>query len=313
MWVKTPSLRHHFTSSFLAGCFAISGFSFLPFFPLQALLGGFTSGFVGLIAFETFQDARAAAIAGLLTATHPILVNTASQPYNENLFFFLFAVAIWAFLVSVRTQRLRWTLLCGATVGLCTLTRETGLPLLVAMLAAEIWNAPRSPRSWVRCGVLTLAAIVVIAPWTVRNYLRFGSFVPVASILGSALALGNNECVVSESFFVPYWAEGACPPLDQRRSKIEAYADPSLLPAAIRFDHISAIAAMQFISKHPGSYAKLALRRLWTTLLPFDPRANQRLVNRISFVAYWLVVFPAGFVGLGIKLKRMETRSVLLV
>ena len=171
---------------FLAGCFAISGFSFLLFFPLQALLGGFTSGFVGLITFETFQDTQAAAVAGLLAAAHPVLVNTASQPYNENLFFFLFAVAIWAFLVGVRTQRLRWTLLCGATVGLCTLTRETGLPLLVGMIAVEIWNAPRSSRSLIKCGALALAAVAIIAPWTLRNYLRFSSFVPVASILGSS-------------------------------------------------------------------------------------------------------------------------------
>jgi hypothetical protein len=95
---------------FLAGVFAISGFSFLLFFPLQALLGGLASGFIGLLTLEAFGEERAAWLAGLFAATHPVLVNSASQPYNENLFFFLFAASIWAFLVGLRTQRLRWIL-----------------------------------------------------------------------------------------------------------------------------------------------------------------------------------------------------------
>ncbi len=297
----------------LAGVFAISGFSFLLFFPLQALLGGLLSGLVGLITLETFRQPRAAWFAGLIAAAHPVLVNSASQPYNENFFFFLFVAAIWAFLVWFRTRAVRWVVLAGALVGLCTLTRESGLPLLVAMGGVGILAAPRNRKSWVGCALLAVTTVAVVAPWTLRNYLRYGTLVPVASIMGDALAVGNNECTASESILTPYWAEGGpCLPLDERRRRLAALSPASRIPAVVRLDRISAHAAFGFIREHPAAYAKLALRRLWTTLLPYDPRANQRLHNRIAFVLYWLAVFPAGIAGMTVGLRRMEARTILL-
>ena len=55
---------------FLAGVFAISGFSFKLFFPLQALFGGLTSGLLALVAWETFRDSTTALLAGIAAAAH---------------------------------------------------------------------------------------------------------------------------------------------------------------------------------------------------------------------------------------------------
>ena len=52
---------------FLAGAFAISGFSFKLFFPLQSLIGGLTAGFVGLITLRVFQSSKTAWLAGIGT------------------------------------------------------------------------------------------------------------------------------------------------------------------------------------------------------------------------------------------------------
>jgi 4-amino-4-deoxy-L-arabinose transferase-like glycosyltransferase len=297
---------------FLAGVFAISGFSFMLFFPLQALLGGLLSGLVGLITLETFRRPRAAWIAGFGAAAHPVLVNSASQPYNENLFFLFFVASIWAFLLWFRTQHIRWAFLCGATIGLCALTRESGLPLL-AMGAIAVVATPRNPRSWAGWGVVVLTAVAVVAPWTIRNYIRFKTVVPVASILGADLACGNNECTASESIFTPYSAEASCLPFNRRRAQAVSLALPSHLPAAVLIDRISGRLALVFIREHPAAYGKLAFRRLWTALLPYDPRGNQRLHNRLAFVAYWLAIFPAGIASAAVGLKRMEARPMLLV
>jgi hypothetical protein len=296
----------------LAGIFAISGFSFLLFFPLQALLGGLLSGFVGLITLETFRQPRAAWFAGFIAAAHPVLVNTASEPYNENLFFFLFVAAIWAFLVWVRTRAIRWVILAGVLVGFCTLTRESGLSLLLAMGGVGIFAAPRNPKSWLGCALLAVTTVAVVAPWTVRNYLRFGALVPVASMVGQDLLVGNNECTASESFLTPYWAEGPCLPLNERRRQLEDLSPASRVPAVVRQDRISAHIAFAYIREHPTAYIKLALRRLWTTLLPYDPRGNQRLHNRIAFILYWLAIFPAGIAGMTVGLRRMDAQKTLL-
>jgi hypothetical protein len=297
---------------FLAGVFAISGFSFKLFFPLQALFGGLASGFVGLIAWEVFERPRTSLLSGLATAAHPLLVNSASEPYNETLFFLLFVIAIWAFLVWFRAREIKWALLCGITVGLCTLTRESALPLLAAMGVVGILSRSRDFRSWVACGTIAVSALAVIAPWTVRNYVRFHAFVPVAAIVGEDLAEGNNECVASESLFTSYWSEGSCLPLNRRVAEERALTPPSNLPEAIQFDRLSGRAALDFIRLHPAVYLKLMIRRLWTSLLPYAPRGNQHVPERVALTIYWLAIFPAGIAGLLFWLRKFESRTALL-
>ncbi len=297
---------------FLAGVFAISGFSFKLFFPLQALFGGLTSGLLGLVTWETFEDPTTALLAGIAAAIHPILVNAASEPYNEDLFFLLFVAAIWAFLVWFRVRDTKWALLCGVLVGLCTLTRESGLPLLAAMVAVGVLSTPRDLRAWVACGVITLSAIAVVAPWTIRNYLRFHAFVPVAAIVGEDLGTGNNECVAKESLFSSYWAEGPCVALNHRIAVARALTPLANLPAAVQFDRLSRQVTLQFIRENPAAYLKLAIRRFWTCLLPYVPRGNQRWHERIVLTIYWLAIFPAGVAGLFFSMRRVRPQTALL-
>lgn len=299
---------------FLAGVFAISGFSFLLFFPLQAMFGGVLSGLVGLVALETFRKPGAALLAGLGAAANPVLVSSASQPYNENLFFLLFVASIWAFFMWLRTGHVPWALLCGGTIGLCILTRENGITLLAAIgvvgLAAVIRNYPL----WTGLVAIVVISVLIVAPWTIRNYLRFGTIVPVASIVGTDLAAGNNECVASESLGTPYWAEGPCASLSsRRRAQLAISSAASRIPAAVLYDRVSARVALEFIGQHPGAYAKLCLRRLWTSLLPFNPRGKQRRYWRIVSVLYWIAVFPAGIAGIVFGWKQMDSRHALLI
>ena len=299
---------------FLAGCFSISGFSFKLFFPLQALLGGFTAGLVGLITWQSFERIDAAWLAGISVALHPILVNSASQPYNENLFFFLFAASIMSFLLWLGSLDTIWALICGASTGLCMLTRENGLLLLVSAGAVVLIFRSHRLRTWLGYGLIVVTAFAVVAPWTLRNYERFGVFVPVASIMGEDLNEGNNECVAKEGMLVPYWAEGRCAAVDeQRRNLARTMAFDPRTPAAVRDDRISRRIALDFIAAHPGSYAKLVFRRLWTTLLPFDPRGDQGLTERIALSIYWVGLYPAGICGALLSTGRLDAPRALLI
>jgi 4-amino-4-deoxy-L-arabinose transferase-like glycosyltransferase len=297
---------------FLAGVFAISGFSFKLFFPLQALFGGVTCGLLGLIAGETFKRPGAALLAGMAGVIHPVLVNAASQPYNEDVFFFLFIAAIWAFFLWFRTREIKWAVACGVMVGLCTLTRESGIPLLAAMGAIGILSTPRDFKAWVACGTIALCAVAVVAPWTIRNYIRFHAFIPVAAIVGEDLATGNNDCVARESLLTSYWSEGPCVDLNRQIIAARALTPMLDLPAGVQYDRLSRRVALQFIAERPTAYVKLAIRRLWTSLLPFAPRGNQRGYERIVFTLYWLLIFPAGIIGLLSRLRQPESRTLFL-
>ena len=299
-----------FYQFFLAGIFAVPGFSFKLFFPLQALLGGLSAGFVGLITWKVFRRLNAAWFAGISAAAHPTLVNSASQPYNENLFFF-YAASILVFLFWFQTQQSKWALLCGILAGMCTLTRENGTILLAAM-ALSIWSTT-DIQSEVRCAVVLLTAVAVVAPWTIRNYVQFGVFVPVSSIMGMDFKEGNNVCIASEGLFRPYWAEVPCPSVHRQvRAEIESRVWESRIPAAVLRDRASQRVTAQFILAHPGTYTKLAFRRFWTTLLPYDPRGHQHFYERAVPLLYWVLVFPAGISGMFVGLHRVETERALL-
>jgi 4-amino-4-deoxy-L-arabinose transferase-like glycosyltransferase len=294
---------------FLAGIFAVSGFSFKLMLPLQALLGGVLSGLIGLIALEIFDSENAAMVAGIAACAHPILVNAASQPYNENLFFCFFALSIWAFLRWLR--RPAWKpALCGAiATGLGVLTRENAVLPLVA-LGVVLLITRSTMRIKVGYAVMVVTAAVVVLPWTIRNYVRFGIFIPVASIVGQDLSEWNNQCIGQESAFTPYWAEGPCASLNEQR---RAIPKDSSLPEAVRRNRISQHIAVQFITNHPGVYAKLAFRRLWTTLLPYDPRGGQHALERIALLLYWLLIYPMGIVGLWLAHEHVKRGTLLLI
>ena len=112
---------------------------------------------------------------------------------------------------------------------------------------------------------------------------------------------------------MPYWAEGRCASVDQqRRVLLETAPMVPGVPIAVRRDRISEHIALQYISNHPATYIKLACRRFWTTLLPYDPRGNQRLHERIALLLYWLLLFPAGIVGLATGLRTLDSGKLLL-
>lgn len=80
----------------------------------------------------------------------------------------------------------------------------------------------------------------------------------------------------------------------------------------MRVDMASRRVALQFVKDHPLIYAKLAIRRFWTSLLPYDPRGNQHRKERIVLVLYWLLLFPAGIAGMFKSLKTVDAGRMLL-
>jgi hypothetical protein len=206
---------------------------------------------------------------------------------------------VWVFLLWWERATFRRAALGGALIGLCMLTRENGSILLVSIGLLLLFEKRWETRVW--AGYLVIAALTVafVLPWTVKNWVKFHALVPVAAIVGVDFVEGNNECVAAEGIFIPYWAEGPCAEADKELRPLLADGrfDPRT-PAAVRLDQASKRVALRFVVEHPSWYAKLAIRRLWTTLLPYDPRGSQRRHERLVLTAYWLLVYPAGMMGL---------------
>ncbi|HEX2578607.1 MAG TPA: glycosyltransferase family 39 protein, partial [Aquihabitans sp.] len=156
------------------------------------VLGSLTVGLVGLVARRLGGDG-AGYLAAAVAALHPALWSTDTSPLAEPLAAFLGMTAVLAALaVRDRPDAWRWVVL-GLLAGLGGLVRAELLlvgPLLLLPLA---WRRARDDRRLGLVGAaLGLAAMAaVLAPWTIRNAVAFGRFVPVSNNLGS-VARGAN-------------------------------------------------------------------------------------------------------------------------
>ena len=106
----------------------------------------------------------------------------------------LAATILWATLALAESQRLRDWCAYGLLWGIALMFNATlaGLfPFLAGWLICRAW---REARPWLTNAAAAVAIIIACCvPWTVRNYRVFHQFVPLRSVLGLQLWLGNND------------------------------------------------------------------------------------------------------------------------
>jgi 4-amino-4-deoxy-L-arabinose transferase-like glycosyltransferase len=157
----------------------------------QAVLAAVLVPAVALVGERAF-DRRSGLLAAAGVALYPELAWFTAHFWSEVLFL---ALLWWSLerLLSADAPGRRWgaAAVAGLLWGLAILVRETSLyftPFAAAWLA---W--PREGRRWRAEGLaFFLAAFVVVAPWTLRNWIVFeGAFVPVSTAGGQNLFQGN--------------------------------------------------------------------------------------------------------------------------
>lgn len=149
---------------------------------LQALLGACTAALVYVVALRAFTK-RIALVAGLAMAVAPLSCRYTALVMTETIFTFL--VMLGAFCWSTKKP-----LLAGFVFAFATLARAVLLPLIVVLPLLTLlrpWRQYRREHLLIACG-----ALLVMAPWTVRNAVISGKFIPVASAgWGSNLLQGT--------------------------------------------------------------------------------------------------------------------------
>ncbi len=159
--------------------------------PAGINVAAFVASCIGVwaIARQLFSK-RTAVTAVLLLALWPSDVMVTGLAFSDPLCAALLVTAAWAL---VRSSGSGWGLaLAGLLLGYGALVRP---PLLLvgllwaAMIALE---AVRLRKGWNRAPVLLLCMALVIAPWTLRNYIVLGGVVLVSSNGGDIFYRANN-------------------------------------------------------------------------------------------------------------------------
>ncbi len=127
--------------------------------PLAALLGRRLAGpGVGVVT-------------AAIVAVHPLWVQNGPNLWPEGIYLVLILAML---LLAVRLiDRPSWprAAAVGVAIGLCALTRSEGVAFLVLLGLPVAIVAERGWRRRLRLGgVILLAALVVVAPWLIRNY-----------------------------------------------------------------------------------------------------------------------------------------------
>ena len=168
---------------------------------------------VGTVAL-TFEvgrrlfDNRIGLIAAAVLALWPNVVFHTAVILTETLFMFLVVAAVLLLVaLPAATERIRWGRLAafGVILALSALVRPISLMFLPVLLVVLV-VAGTSWRSAIGyAGAATLAVVLVLMPWTIRNARATDSFVPISTNLGDNLCMSRHTGATGE-----FQADPAC-------------------------------------------------------------------------------------------------------
>jgi len=160
---------------------------------LQMLLDAAMVVLIYWIARKLRAAPWAALLASFLYAVWPGAILVAKRPTLDTWAGFFVIVSVAIFLYARERVTTLWPLVVlGLVTGVGIYFRPfiLLLPILLALVATPA-GGWRRRFSWM--AVPTVVALVVLAPWTVRNYYEFHAFIPTRTGLGEAALEGLGK------------------------------------------------------------------------------------------------------------------------
>jgi 4-amino-4-deoxy-L-arabinose transferase-like glycosyltransferase len=161
---------------FLAGIYKLFGYWQLAGKLGNVLLGAGIAVFAYLVARRLIGP-RVAVVAGLLVAVWPNLVFHTGILSSDLFATFGFLTSVWLALRIKDGRGTAWPLavVLGVLLGWTVLARPVSLILLLVIGA--IWW----PKHLRRLAPVLAIVVVLVGGWTIRNYVRFGQVIPIAT------------------------------------------------------------------------------------------------------------------------------------
>lgn len=236
------------------------------------------------------HDEGAARWSSLVAALWPSIVLWNSTLGHETLSALLFAILLVLAIRVARAEGTPWLELVGMglVAGVMALVRPTAMavPLL---LAATVWLSGRGIAAAIgRAAIMAVLMAVVIAPWTMRNYEKFGQACGIISANSGNVLLSSNHPQSDGIYREP-------PPMAE--------------PNPCERDRIRGREAWGHIFADPVRFAALSVKRLafmWGTdtsgldfVLGSPPRGGERAKQLLSAILQvpWALLVAAWAIG----------------
>jgi hypothetical protein len=208
----------------------------------------------------------------------------------DSLFDAAFFIAATAATLSLRPDSSVWkTCASGALWGIGMLFSPVTLPLFLLWIAL-LWLFKRLTLQ--RCLVLGATVVLLILPWTIRNYVAFHRLVPLRSNFGLEVSTSNNDCAVptlAENIQTPC-AKQIHPNLSPESSeRLRVLGDPAFNAAELE-------RAKVWVRANPVRFARLTMirtRLFWAPVWPSQTAA----VRMAGFeICFWTFLAAVGVV-----------------
>lgn len=265
----------------------------------QSIVGSIGVWLIGSIA-RRGAGPRAGVAAAMLAAVYPPLVWICAYVFSEALFSTVALAAVLLLNVSLdrttadptQTGSARvWGIAAGVVTGIAMLVRPA---MAFFVPVACVWLIAK--RRIALAALLVAGALVVVGPWTVRNFHVYNRLVFIASEGGVTFWTGNHPRATGEG-------DMAANP-DIKRSEIDfRRRHPGLTQEEL--EPLYYRDAIAYIAAHPVWWAGLVLKKVFYTVVPVGRSyALHSFLYRTSSIASYLIVLPFGVLGALIWWRR---------
>jgi 4-amino-4-deoxy-L-arabinose transferase-like glycosyltransferase len=293
---NTPTAHWSFVYPlYLAGVYSLTGYHPLVARLVQGIVAGLLISLLVYRIGRRVADESTGLVGAGLAAVYGYFIYYNVALMTETFFIVLVLLALHLSLgIKEKPVLWRWILL-GLTLGTAGLLRQTVVlfvPFLLLWLWLELRNAA-VPRWHLTIPVVVI--ILMIAPWTIRNYRVYQQFLLLNSNAGYALYASNNPNLGSD------WNndEVVVPVPRELRGLNEAQLDRALTQKGIGF-----------IVADPQRYLLLTLDKT-LEYFKFWPTSESGTMSNLVRVLSFGLYLPLMLVGLFLSLSRWRNFAVL--
>lgn len=300
---KTHEARNPFFPIFLSILYLIFDEWLFGVRLIISLLGAVNCLLIYYIAKYVYGK-QVAIMSGFIAAVYPNLFYWSAFLLSETLFITLFLSIIYLLIKYKDNVHNGKLVLIGVLLGLAVLTRSILLvfsPLLLLWIIFSFWGNKKIMLKTIL--IIFPVALIVISPWTIRNYILFNALIPVEAHGGSALYGGNNLLSLKKDIRgLGHWdgqAAGKLLPEIKDMGVVEK--DRYLYRQAIQW-------TMYTLREKPLDFLKL---EFWKMQKAWFPRILNRSSNakRVFFFSYSLIGV-LGIIGLFLSFKKRRQFSL---
>lgn len=199
--------------------------------------------------------------AAVVWAAYPASLFYSTELGSEPLMLVLLLGSLVASIHFARRPAWIGALFAGLLLGMTLLVHPSKALMLPLVFVWVMWQFRNDAAAWLLGLAIPVAAIAVLSPWAIRNYLVFGEFIPFSTMGGSVLLQGNNRIVVTDPHLYGYviWD-----------TQIPEYAELLQKPDnEVQRDKVARTLALEWLKENRDKWPFLIVAKLQRGLTPF--------------------------------------------